>query len=148
PPIRRDHHGRQPGPAGGSVRSDQHGQLLDQQHIPATLDGYQQLRQWAARWSRRCWAIGGRPRGRTGVGQRLVAVAARSVPAVRRVRVEDQAVVLHLLTKRRVANMRVAVTQRIQQDGEWRDGDTSFPKVNVWRGQAERSGDFREPPPF
>jgi single-strand DNA-binding protein len=80
-----------------------------------------------------------------------------------------------------VANMRVAVTQRIQQDGEWRDGDTSFPKVNGWRGQAEhladslkwatakverasqrgngdraqgrerqaeRSGEFREPPPF
>jgi single-stranded DNA-binding protein len=80
-----------------------------------------------------------------------------------------------------VTNLRVAVTQRIQQDGEWRDGDTSFPKVNVWRGQAEhladslkwatakvertsqrgngdraqgrerqaeRSGDFREPPPF
>ena len=23
-----------------------------------------------------------------------------------------------------VANLRVAVTQRIQQDGEWRDGDT------------------------
>ena len=36
-----------------------------------------------------------------------------------------------------VANLRVAVTQRIQQDGEWRDGDTSFLKVNVWRGQAE-----------
>ena len=36
-----------------------------------------------------------------------------------------------------VANMRVAVTQRIQQDGEWRDGDTSFLRVNVWRGQAE-----------
>jgi single-strand DNA-binding protein len=36
-----------------------------------------------------------------------------------------------------VANMRVAVTQRVQQDGEWRDGDTSFLKVNVWRGQAE-----------
>ena len=30
-----------------------------------------------------------------------------------------------------VANMRVAVTQRIQQDGQWRDGDTSFFKVNV-----------------
>jgi single-strand DNA-binding protein len=30
-----------------------------------------------------------------------------------------------------------AVTQRIQQDGQWRDGDTSFFKVNVWRGQAE-----------
>ena len=36
-----------------------------------------------------------------------------------------------------VANLRVAVTQRIQQDGQWRDGDTSFFKVNVWRGQAE-----------
>jgi single-strand DNA-binding protein len=36
-----------------------------------------------------------------------------------------------------VANLRVAVTQRIQEDGQWRDGDTSFFKVNVWRGQAE-----------
>jgi single-strand DNA-binding protein len=36
-----------------------------------------------------------------------------------------------------VANLRVAVTQRIQQDGDWRDGETSFLKVNVWRGQAE-----------
>jgi hypothetical protein len=37
-----------------------------------------------------------------------------------------------------VANPRVAVSQRIQQDGQWRDGDTSFLKVNVWRvGQAE-----------
>ena len=40
-----------------------------------------------------------------------------------------------------VANLRVAVTQRIQQDGEWRDGDTSFLKVNVWRGQAENLAD-------
>ena len=36
-----------------------------------------------------------------------------------------------------VINLRVAVTQRIQQDGQWRDGDTSYFKVNVWRGQAE-----------
>jgi single-strand DNA-binding protein len=36
-----------------------------------------------------------------------------------------------------VAKLRVAVTQRVQQDGTWRDGDTSFFKVNVWRGQAE-----------
>jgi hypothetical protein len=27
--------------------------------------------------------------------------------------------------------MRVAVTQRVQQDGGWRDGETSFFKVNV-----------------
>src|SRR6266498_3977013 len=40
-----------------------------------------------------------------------------------------------------VANMRVAVTQRIQQDGEWRDGETSFFRVNVWRGQAEHLAD-------
>jgi single-strand DNA-binding protein len=40
-----------------------------------------------------------------------------------------------------VANMRVAVTQRIQQDGEWGDGDTSFLRVNVWRGQAEHLAD-------
>ena len=31
--------------------------------------------------------------------------------------------------------------QRIQQDGQWRDGDTSFLKVNVWRGQAEHLAD-------
>ena len=42
-----------------------------------------------------------------------------------------------------VTNLRVAVTQRIQQDGEWRDGDTSFLKVNVWRGQAEHLADSR-----
>ena len=40
-----------------------------------------------------------------------------------------------------VANLRVTVTQPIQQDGEWRDGDTSFLKVNVWRGQAEHLAD-------
>jgi single stranded DNA-binding protein len=34
-------------------------------------------------------------------------------------------------------NLRAAVTHRIQQDGQWRDGDTNFFKVNVWRGQAE-----------
>jgi hypothetical protein len=47
-----------------------------------------------------------------------------------------------------VTNLRVAVTQRIQQDGEWRDGDTSFFKVNVWRGQAEHLADSlsRDPP--
>ena len=33
------------------------------------------------------------------------------------------------------------MTQRIQQDGEWRDGDTSFLRVNVWRGPAEHLAD-------
>jgi single-strand DNA-binding protein len=63
-----------------------------------------------------------------------------------------------------VANLRVAVTQRIQQDGEWRDGDTSSLKwatakverssqrgngdrVQGRQRQAER-GDFNDPPPF
>jgi single-strand DNA-binding protein len=40
-----------------------------------------------------------------------------------------------------VAKYAVAVTQRIQRDGEWRDGDTSFLRVNVWRGQAENLAD-------
>jgi single-strand DNA-binding protein len=40
-----------------------------------------------------------------------------------------------------VANLRAAVTQRVQQDGQWRDGETSFFKVNVWRGQAEHLAD-------
>jgi single-strand DNA-binding protein len=40
-----------------------------------------------------------------------------------------------------VTNLRVAVTQRTQQDGQWRDGDTSFFKVNIWRSQAEHLAD-------
>jgi single-strand DNA-binding protein len=39
-----------------------------------------------------------------------------------------------------VANLRVAVTQRAQQDGQWRDGKTNFFKVNVWRGRRQRPG--------
>jgi hypothetical protein len=38
---------------------DEHGQLLGQQRIPATLDGYQRLRRWAGRWPQRCWAVEG-----------------------------------------------------------------------------------------
>ena len=40
-----------------------------------------------------------------------------------------------------MTNLRVAVTQRVQQDGQWRDGETSFFKVNVWRDQAEHLAD-------
>jgi single-strand DNA-binding protein len=41
-----------------------------------------------------------------------------------------------------VANLRVAVTQRLQdKDGTWRDGETSFHKVNVWRDQAHNLTD-------
>jgi transposase IS116/IS110/IS902 family protein len=83
---------------------DEHGQLLDQQRIPATLEGYQQLRQWAGRWPQRCWAVEGahglwtcRPRWplgwvlSVGHGRKSdphdavsVAVAAQSVPQLRR----------------------------------------------------------------
>jgi Single-strand binding protein family len=37
-----------------------------------------------------------------------------------------------------VANSRVAVTQRIQQDGTWRDGETSFFKVTAVPLGADR----------
>jgi single-strand DNA-binding protein len=41
-----------------------------------------------------------------------------------------------------VANLRVAVTSRIQdKDGTWRDGETSFHRVNVWRDQAHNLTD-------
>jgi transposase len=116
---------------------DEHGQLLGQQRIPATLDGYQQLRRWAGRWPQRCWAVEGAHGVGRALAQRLVgdgepvldvpaklatrvrvlsvghgrksdpddavsvAVAARNAPWLRQVGVEDQAVVLHLLTKRR-----------------------------------------------
>ena len=37
-----------------------------------------------------------------------------------------------------VANFRLAVTPRIRDDdGSWRNGDTSYVRVNVWRDQAE-----------
>ena len=51
---------------------DDHGQLLDQQRIPATLDGYQQLRQWAGRWPQRRWAVEGTHGIGRALAQRLV----------------------------------------------------------------------------
>jgi transposase len=129
---------------------DEHGRLLGQQRIPATLDGYQQLRQWAARWPQRCWAVEGAHGIGRALAQRLVgdgeqvldvpaklaarvrvlsvghghksdpgdavsvAVAARSAPALRQIGVEDRAVVLHLLTKRR-QDLVAARTQTINR---------------------------------
>jgi hypothetical protein len=51
---------------------DQHGQLLDRQPIPATLDGYQTLRAWAARWPDRRWAVEGAHGIGRALAQRLV----------------------------------------------------------------------------
>jgi single-strand DNA-binding protein len=36
-----------------------------------------------------------------------------------------------------VANFRLAVTARVREGDSWKDGDTSFFRVNVWRQQAE-----------
>ena len=36
-----------------------------------------------------------------------------------------------------VANFRLAVTSRVREGDAWKDGDTSFFRVNVWRQQAE-----------
>jgi transposase len=129
---------------------DEHGQLLDQQRIAATLEGYQALREWAERWPQRCWAVEGAHGVGRALAQRLVgdgeqvvdvpaklaarvrvlsvghgrksdphdavsvAVAAMSVPQLRPVGVEDQAVVLHLLTKRR-QDLVAARTQTINR---------------------------------
>jgi transposase len=51
---------------------DEHGQLLDQQRIPATLEGYQALRAWAARWPDRRWAVEGAHGIGRALAQRLV----------------------------------------------------------------------------
>jgi transposase len=129
---------------------DEHGQLLDRQRIPASVDGYRALRGWAAQWPHRCWAVEGAHGIGRALAQRLVgdgelvvdvpaklaarvrvlsvghgrksdpddavsvAVAARSVPSLRQVGVEDQAVVLHLLTKRR-QDLVAARTQTINR---------------------------------
>jgi transposase len=129
---------------------DEHGQLLDRQRVPATLEGYEALGQWAGRWEERRWAVEGAHGLGRALAQRLVgdgeqvldvpaklaarvrvlsvghgrksdpddavsvAVAARSVPALRQVGVEDQAVVLHLLTKRR-QDLVAARTQTINR---------------------------------
>jgi single-strand DNA-binding protein len=36
-----------------------------------------------------------------------------------------------------VANFRLAVTPRVRDGEQWRDGETSFFRCNVWRQQAE-----------
>lgn len=36
-----------------------------------------------------------------------------------------------------VANFRIAVTPRVRDGDSWKDGETSFFRVNVWRQQAE-----------
>jgi single stranded DNA-binding protein len=40
-----------------------------------------------------------------------------------------------------VANLRLAVTARVKDGDSWRDGDTSFFRVNVWRQLAEHTAD-------
>jgi single-strand DNA-binding protein len=36
-----------------------------------------------------------------------------------------------------VANFRLAVTPRVREGDQWKDGETSFFRINVWRQQAE-----------
>ena len=40
-----------------------------------------------------------------------------------------------------VAKLRVAVSERVKEDGVWKDGDPTFWKVTVWGGLAEHVGD-------
>jgi hypothetical protein len=51
---------------------DEHGQLLDRQHVPATLAGYRALCQWAGQWPQRRWAVEGAHGIGRAVAQRLV----------------------------------------------------------------------------
>jgi single-strand DNA-binding protein len=40
-----------------------------------------------------------------------------------------------------VANLRLAVTPRIREGDQWKDGETSFHTVTVWRDQAEHAAE-------
>jgi single-strand DNA-binding protein len=40
-----------------------------------------------------------------------------------------------------VANFRVAVTPRVREGNDWKDGETSFFRVNAWRQLAEHATD-------
>ena len=40
-----------------------------------------------------------------------------------------------------VANFRLAVTPRVRDGDSWKDGETSFFRVNVWRQQAENAAE-------
>jgi single-strand DNA-binding protein len=40
-----------------------------------------------------------------------------------------------------VANFRLAVTPRVKDGDSWRDGETSFFRINCWRQLAENVGD-------
>jgi single-strand DNA-binding protein len=40
-----------------------------------------------------------------------------------------------------VANLRLAVTPRIREGDQWKDGETTFHTINVWRDQAEHAVD-------
>ena len=40
-----------------------------------------------------------------------------------------------------VSNFRLAVTPRVRDDDGWRDGETSFFRVNAWRDLAENVAD-------
>jgi single-strand DNA-binding protein len=40
-----------------------------------------------------------------------------------------------------VANLRLAVTPRIKDGDTWKDGETSFHTINVWRDQASNAAE-------
>jgi transposase len=62
---------------------DEHGHLLGQQRVAASVDGYQELRRWAGRWPQRCWAVEGAHGIGRALAQRLVGDGERvlDVPA-------------------------------------------------------------------
>ena len=40
-----------------------------------------------------------------------------------------------------IATLRVAVNERVNENGQWRDGETTYHDVVVWRQQAEHAAD-------
>jgi len=44
-----------------------------------------------------------------------------------------------------VANFRLAVTPRVREGDAWKDGDTSFFRINAWRQLGENAVPARSP---
>src|SRR6266540_3517599 len=123
---------------------DEHGHLLGQQRITATLEGYQALRQWAGQWEDRRWAVEGAHGIGRALAQRLVGDGEQvlDVPAklAARVRVlsvghgrkSDPGGARRNLTAKRAAALLAAVTPAGQ------------PALTRWELAAELVADVRQ----
>jgi Transposase IS116/IS110/IS902 family len=100
---------------------NEHGQLLARQRIPATLQGYQLLLQWAGRWLQRCWAVEGAHGIGRALAQRLVGDGEQVVdvpagaPAVTRWQLASELVADVRQLEQRIAEVEARIKAAVAQ---------------------------------